>query len=500
MNFVLTQDVPDARYLAEVQTECLVLGINRNDLSGAAKAFDHLTDGLLRRVTEADELESEIGKTLLLHAPRGLKARRVLLVSLGKSANLTQQNLKKALGAGADALKISGCSDAVWCLSATTVTVGDECQVLASVLALRDAYYTFGALKSSQGEKRRPLDHVRLMINGAHDAAEASVLRGVAIADGLDLCRDLGNLPPNICTPTYLAESALTMADQFPVEVQVMDQEQIAALGMNAFLAVAQGSAQPPRFIVIRHNGAQATQAPVVLVGKGITFDSGGISLKPGDAMDEMKYDMCGAAAVIGTLRAAAQMKLGLNVIGVIAACENMPGPNALKPGDVITSMLGKTIEVLNTDAEGRLILCDALTYSERFEPAAVIDVATLTGACIVALGHVHSGLYASDEALGNEVLQAAHASGDSAWRMPLDEAYQEQLKSNFADLPNIGTKGAGSVTAACFLSHFATRYPWAHLDVAGTAWRSGPQKGATGRPVRLLTELLISRAHSTQL
>jgi len=313
--------------------------------------------------------------------------------------------------------------------------------------------------------------------------------------------KNLGNLPPNICTPTYLATTAKKLAKEFKLGVEVLDRKQLEALKMGSFLSVTNGSIEPPKFIVLKHMGGKAKAAPVVLVGKGITFDTGGISLKPGSGMDEMKYDMCGAASVLGTFRAIAEMHLKLNVIAVIPTCENMPSGSATRPGDIVTSMSGQTIEILNTDAEGRLILCDALTYVERFKPAAVVDIATLTGACVTALGHHNSGLFTrhdgAHDALAAELLAAGKASNDTAWRMPIEESYQEQLKSNFADIPNIGGPPGGSITAACFLERFTRKYTWAHLDIAGTAWKSGAAKGATGRPVPLLTSFLMARAKS---
>jgi leucyl aminopeptidase len=309
------------------------------------------------------------------------------------------------------------------------------------------------------------------------------------------LTKRLGNLPPNICNPTFLAEEARKLAKEFKLAVEVLETKDLEALKMGSFLSVARGSAQPPRLIVLKHAGG-GKSAPVVLVGKGITFDSGGISLKPGAAMDEMKFDMCGAASVIGTMRTVAELKLKLNVIGVVAACENMPSGTASRPGDIVTSMSGQTIEILNTDAEGRLILCDALTYVERYKPAAVVDIATLTGACVVALGNVNSGLFANNDRLAQQLLAASRESADAAWHMPLAPEYDEQLKSNFADMANIGTPGnAGAITAACFLARFTKAYHWAHLDIAGTAWKSGAAKGATGRPVPLLSQFLIERA-----
>jgi leucyl aminopeptidase len=315
------------------------------------------------------------------------------------------------------------------------------------------------------------------------------------LAAGVSLAKDLGNLPPNVCTPSYLAEQALALGKTHQFKVEVLERDALKKLGMGSFLGVAQGSEEPPKFIIMQHLKGKKEQKPVVLVGKGITFDTGGISLKPGSDMDEMKYDMCGAASVIGTFKAIAAMNLPLNVIGVIPTCENMPDGRATRPGDVLTSMSGLTIEVLNTDAEGRLILCDALTYVERFEPSAVIDVATLTGACVIALGHHASGLFSNNDALAAELLQAGEVALDRAWHMPMWDDYQSLLDSNFADMANIGGRAAGSITAACFLARFAKKYDWAHLDVAGTAWKSGKEKGGTGRPVPLLTEFLVQRA-----
>jgi leucyl aminopeptidase len=311
----------------------------------------------------------------------------------------------------------------------------------------------------------------------------------------MELAKDLGNLPGNICTPSHLADQAREIAKSHGLGVDILDRADMEKLGMNTLLSVARGSHEPPKFIVLRYSGGAAGAKPVVLVGKGITFDSGGISLKPGPEMDEMKYDMCGAASVLGTLKAVALMKLPLNIVGVIPSTENMPGGAATKPGDVITSMSGRTVEILNTDAEGRLILCDALTYVERFSPECVVDIATLTGACVIALGNVATGLLANNECLAKELLDAGQDSYDRAWQMPLWDDYQEQLKSNFADMANIGGRPAGTITAACFLARFAEKYHWAHLDIAGTAWRSGKEKGATGRPVPLLAHFLMDRA-----
>jgi len=354
-------------------------------------------------------------------------------------------------------------------------------------------------MKSQPTEVRRPLRKLTLSVPQRSDltAGEKAAARGLAIAHGMDLARDLGNLPGNVCTPTYLGERALELAKEFPdIVVKVLERKECEELGMGSFLSVTNGSVQPPRFIVFEYMQSARKQAkPLVLVGKGITFDTGGISLKPGLDMDQMKFDMCGAASVFGTFRALAGMKAQVNVVGLIPACENMPSGRATKPGDIFTSMSGQTIEVLNTDAEGRLVLCDALTYAERYEPEAVVDIATLTGAMVIALGHVASGLFSNNDALARALLTAGDDAYDRAWQMPLWDDYIGQLKTNFADLSNLGGPAAGSVTAALFLSKFATKYKWAHLDIAGTSSVSGEAKGATGRPVPLLAEFLLSRA-----
>jgi leucyl aminopeptidase len=368
------------------------------------------------------------------------------------------------------------------------------------VLALRENAYRSDSLKSKKDDNTNGVKRFAIGVEAALlTEARKTLAQSVAIANGLELSKTLGNLPPNICTPTYLANTAKQLGKDYKVGVEVLDRKQLEALKMGSFLSVTQGSEQPPKFIVLKHMGGKAKDAPVVLVGKGITFDTGGISLKPGAGMDEMKYDMCGAGSVLGTFRAIAEMQLKLNVIGVIPTCENMPSGRATRPGDIVTSMSGQTIEILNTDAEGRLILCDALTYVERFKPAVVVDIATLTGACVTALGHHNTGLFTrhdqAHDALANELLAAGKAANDTAWRMPIEDAYQEQLKSNFADIANIGGPPGGSITAACFLERFTRKYTWAHLDIAGTAWKSGAAKGATGRPVPLLTSFLLERA-----
>jgi leucyl aminopeptidase len=391
-----------------------------------------------------------------------------------------------------------GAADAIIALPMTEVKERDANWAIRTVVQIaRDAAYRSDAQKSKKDPAPAGVRKLALAVpNNA--GTKLALAQAIAIANGMQLTKDLGNLSPNVCTPTYLAETAKKLGKDYKFNVEVLERKQLEALKMGSFLSVTNGSEQPPKFIVLKHMGGKPKDAPVVLVGKGITFDTGGISIKPGPGMDEMKYDMCGAGSVLGTFRAIGELGLKLNVIGIVAACENMPSGRATKPGDIVTSMNGLTIEILNTDAEGRLILCDALTSAERFNPAAVIDIATLTGACVVALGHHHSGLFTRDDdqhnALAEELANAGKAVSDTTWRLPIGEQYNEQLKSNFADLANIGTPGGASCTAAAFLENFTRKYTWAHVDIAGTAWKSGGAKGATGRPVPLLTNFLIGR------
>jgi len=478
------------------KTDCLILVHCPGHEAGPQLALvDAASEGLLRKLIDRD-LEEKAGSLLVLPTLPGVHAARVMVVSLGKSENIGAKALRTTLGAIGRWL--AGCRFKTATLAATDlVAAGFELPTAlrqASAL-LGDEIYHFEAIGAKTAEKKVRLHNLEFLLQGKSDiVTRRACEQGAAIAAGQALARDLGNLPANYCTPSVLADTAKSLAHEYKLKIQVFDRAEIEKIGMGSFLAVAQGSHEEPRFIVLEYKGASAKAAPVVLVGKGITFDSGGISLKPGAGMDEMKFDMCGAASVLGTFRAVAKMKLPINLVGLIPTTENMPGGGAIKPGDVVTSLSGKTIEILNTDAEGRLILCDALTYAERFKPAAVIDIATLTGACVIALGHHTSGLLTNDDALAGELLEAGKSSGDRAWQLPLFEEYQEQLKSNFADVANIGGRPAGTITAACFLSRFAESYKWAHLDIAGTAWKSGSEKGATGRPVPLLTEFLLGR------
>ncbi len=486
---------------AKLKTGLLVLGaFAGGKLPALSAAADGAAEGRIASLIKRGDLEDKAGATLLLHNLPGVEAERVLLVSLGKEDALGDKPWRDAITAAAKALAATPAKDAVVALADVELDTRDlawRLQQAARILA--DGAYRFDALKSDKDKKdkkHRGAKKLALLVSSELSAElDTAVLHGHAVATGMALAKDLGNLPGNLCTPAHLAETAEALGKQYKFEVEVLERDDMEKLGMGSFLSVARGSHQPPKFIVMHYKGGKAKAKPVVLVGKGITFDTGGISLKPAAEMDEMKYDMCGAASVLGTFKSVAQMGLPINLVGLIPATENMPGGAATKPGDVVTSMSGQTIEVLNTDAEGRLILCDALTYAERFKPECVIDIATLTGACVVALGKIPSGLLANDDELAAELLRRGTESGDRAWQLPLWDEYQELLKSNFADMGNIGGRYAGTITAACFLSRFAKAYKWAHLDIAGTAWVSGEAKGATGRPVPLLSAFLIGRA-----
>jgi leucyl aminopeptidase len=480
-----------------VKTDAIVVGVHADgELTPTAKALDAASGGAIKAAVKSGDMTGKRGTSLLLRGLAGVAAPRVLLVGLGGKDDFNEKAYAEAVRASVKAF--GGAAKDVAIAARDWHVQGRKAEWQARILAIaaRETAFRSDELKSKREPDGNGVDSVALLVSERKPEAERGLRHGTAIANGMEVTKRLGNLPPNICTPTYLGEEARKLARQWKLDVEVLETKQLEALKMGSFLAVARGSVQAPRLIVLKYKGAAAKHAPIVLVGKGITFDSGGISLKPGAAMDEMKFDMCGAASVLGTMRALAELKLKLNVVGVIAACENMPAGNAAKPGDIVTSMSGQTIEILNTDAEGRLILCDALTYAERFKPAAVVDMATLTGACVVALGNVNSGLFSNNDDLAAELLAASKSAGDPAWRMPLDEDYQEQLKSNFADMANIGTPGnAGAVTAACFLARYTKNYTWAHIDIAGTAWKGGAAKGATGRPVPLLAQFLINRA-----
>src|SRR3954471_4020302 len=478
---------------------CVVVGVfEGRKLTASAQAIDAASGGFVTEVLRRGDLEGSLGKTLLLHSVPKVPADRILLVGLGREREFNEPAFRNAMSAAVKALKSTGASETTVCLTDVPLKRHDTgWKVEHAVLAIMEGAYRFDQLKSKPAETKRALRKVVLHVARRNEITEgeSAIERGTAIAEGMALAKDLGNLPGNICTPTYLADQAVDLGKRHGIKVEVLDQKDCEKLGMGCFLAVARGSNQPPKFIVMEYQVGKRDQAPIALVGKGITFDTGGISIKPAAEMDEMKFDMCGAASVLGTMKAIALMRLPLNVVGVVPTTENMPGGRAIKPGDIVTTMSGQTVEILNTDAEGRLILCDALTYVERYKPAAVVDIATLTGAMVIALGHVASGLFANSDPLARELVQAGDDGWDRAWHLPMWDDYQEGLKSNFADIPNIASRAGGAITAACFLSRFTKAYAWAHLDIAGTAWKSGAEKGATGRPVGLLTHFLIRRA-----
>ncbi|MCU7866297.1 MAG: leucyl aminopeptidase [Candidatus Thiodiazotropha sp. (ex Lucinoma borealis)] len=481
------------------RTACLIAGVfSKRQLSPLALQLDKASKGFLQRILKRGDMDGESGQQLMLYDVPGIQAERVLLVGLGKLRDLNRKKYAKTVATVIKSLDKSHAIEAIWGLSETVINDNSPHQTIRdTVMGAEESLYRFTETKSEVKKTERPLKRLALFISDRRHlkSAQKTLSQAAAVADGIKLTKDLANLPGNICTPGYLAEQARKLGRLHSnLKVRVLDEKQMTKLGMGALLSVSRGSRQPAKLIVMEYMGGKSTAKPVVLVGKGLTFDAGGISLKPSAAMDEMKYDMCGGATVIGTLKACLSMELPINLIGIVPASENLPDGDANKPGDIVTSMSGQTIEILNTDAEGRLILCDALTYSERFNPAAVIDIATLTGACIVALGSQASGLMANNESLANELLAAGTHTGDRVWQLPLWDDYQEQLDSNFADMANIGGKGAGTITAACFLSRFTKKFKWAHLDIAGTAWRSGSSKGATGRPVSLLTQFLLKR------
>jgi len=471
-----------------------VLGVHADqELTPAAKRVDQAARGALKKAL--GDLPRKPGSTLLLRGLAGVAAERVLLVAMGERREFAENAYREAVRGAAGALKDLEAKDAALFLVDTKVSSRPvSWNLRQAVLGVREALYRFDALKTQKKAGAPALERVTLPL-AASAQLEQALAEAQATADGAELARTLGNLPSNICTPSYLAEEAKKLARQFKLQVEVLERRDMERLGMGAFLAVTSASHQPPKLIVLRYAGAAKGKKPLALVGKGITFDTGGISLKPAGEMDEMKFDMSGAGSVLGTMRALAGMSAPLNVVGIIPTCENMPGGRATKPGDVVTTLSGQTVEILNTDAEGRLILCDALTYASRFEPEAVIDVATLTGACVVALGHVATGLFANDDKLADEIREAADDAWDRVWPMPLWEDYQEQLRSNFADFANIGGRPAGSITAACFLARFTREMRWAHLDIAGTAWKSGREKGSTARPVPLLVRFAMRHA-----
>lgn len=486
--------------LQQLRSAALGVGVYADGvLTPPAEVIDRASEGAISALLKS-EFKGKANSHVVLRNLPGVKAERVIVIGLGK-----QEAYRATVHAGAEQHFASVCAQLNVAEGVSTLA-SVECEgttlrsrARAMATAAQRSSYRYEATRTRDIEPAPKLKKLALWVSRSKAAeAQEGLKEGTAIGNGINLARLLGDMPPNLCTPTYLGDTAKKLGKEFKsLKVDVLDRKKIEAENMGAFLSVARGSDEPPVFIVMRHtpkNGKSKGKAPLVLVGKGLTFDSGGISIKPSANMDEMKYDMCGAASVLGVIKALTQLKAKINVVGIIAASENMPSGKATKPGDIVTSMAGKTIEILNTDAEGRLVLCDALTYAERFKPSAVVDIATLTGACVIALGNHASGLFANDDELADALLEAGDYTGDRAWRMPLWDEYKKQLESNFADLANIGGREAGSVTAACFLAHFTEKYPWAHLDIAGTAWLSGAEKGATGRPVPLLLRYLLNR------
>lgn len=480
-------------------TPCILVGFyQKRKLTPSAALLDNRLDGLLEKILKRDEIEGKAGDVLVLpHTPSG-DIERVILVGLGKKEDLNAGVYRKAMSAAASALGKLNPKQAVSALHEAEVISRDLAWNIRQFLELQAAsLYRFTEMKSEATNHKSRLNKLELLVHGEAALATASraIEQGRAISMGVNIAKDLSNLPGNVCTPAYLADQAEKIGKQYKkLKVKSLGEKEIEDLGMGSFLSVSRGSAEPARFIIMEYSGGSSKAKPHVLIGKGLTFDAGGISIKPAASMDEMKYDMCGGAGVIATMAVVAKLQLPLNVVALVPASENLPSGTANKPGDIVKSMAGITIEILNTDAEGRLLLCDALEYAKRYEPASVIDVATLTGACVVALGRHPSGLWSNDDALAEALTHAGDVSQDRVWRMPLWEDYQDQLKSGFADVANIGGPDGGSITAACFLARFAKDLNWAHVDIAGTAWRTGANKGATGRPVPLLVQYLLDR------
>lgn len=494
MNFTIKSGNPEKQRAA-----CVVVGIfESHRLSTAATAIDAASKKYLSNILKRGDMDGKIGQSLLLHNVPGTSSSRLLLVGCGKEKGLDGSRYRRIVASAINKLKLTGATEAVSYLSELSVKNRDDYWKLRQFVEISQSVsYEFKQLKSKNKRSKNKLKNLVLTVSDRKhvSTAERAVSDGTDIGNGVALARDLANLPPNICTPSYLADQAKQLGkSQKSVKVTVLDEAAMEKLGMGSLLSVSQGSRQPAKLISMEYKGGKKDEKPFVLVGKGVTFDTGGISIKPSAAMDEMKYDMCGAASVLGSIKAVSEMGLPINVVGVVPTVENMPGGEATRPGDIYTSMSGQTIEVLNTDAEGRLILCDALTYSEKFNPATIIDIATLTGSCVIALGKHASGLLSNNDSLAKDILDAGESTGDRAWQLPLWDEYQHQIDSPFADMANIGGREAGTITAACFLSRFTKKFKWAHLDIAGTAWLSGKNKGATGRPVPMLVQYLIDR------
>jgi len=493
MDFIVKSGHPEKQ-----RSACVVVAVSKTRrLSAAAEHLDEASGGYLSTILRRGDLDGDVGQTLILHNVDNTLCDRILLVGCGRERDLDERQFRKIITAAVKALQSSGATETVFYLSELNVKGRNSYwKIRQTIETARAVSYRFNDYKSSSNKPKRPLRKLVVSVASRRDLAvgEKAVADGIAIANGVELAKNLGNHPANVCTPSYLEQTAHTLAKRHRnLSVEVLNEDKMQKLGMGSLLSVTRGTQEAAKLIIFKYKGAKKAP-PHVLVGKGVTFDTGGISLKPPAAMDEMKYDMCGAASVFGTVSAVADMKLPINLIGIIPAVENMPSSTATKPGDIVTSMSGQTIEILNTDAEGRLILCDALSYAERFEPASVIDIATLTGACLIALGKHVSAVLSNNSTLTNELMHASKISDDKIWQLPMGPEYDEQINSPFADMQNIGGREAGTITAACFLGRFTKKMRWAHLDIAGTAWISGTNKGATGRPVPLLTQYLMDR------
>lgn len=501
MQFSTTQNP-----VTEIASSCILVSIDdKGQLSNAAESINQVSQQYLTDIFDSGDFSGKTGETLLLIKVPGITAQRLILVGSGKTATgISAKNYIKIADAAALAIKKSGALQAsLFLQDIPVIDKNNAWKAEQAAIACENALYSFDQTKSKPEHEAEDYSDAIENILWACQAEEKSAIqtalnKGQAIAHGISVAKDLGNMPANICTPTYLAEQAQALAEETGlIETTIIDEEELDAMGAGAFVSVSKGSSESGKFIIMKYQGAaDANEAPHMILGKGITFDTGGISLKPGAGMDEMKYDMCGAASVLGAMTSLTELKPKVNIIGMITTAENMPAGNASKPGDVVTTLSGKTVEILNTDAEGRLVLCDALTYAiDNIKPASIVDIATLTGACMMALGTVNSGLFTEDESLATQLQQAAQDSHDKIWRLPLEDDYQEQLDSNFADIANIGGRLAGSTTAACFLARFTEGQSWAHLDIAGTAWHSGGKnKGSTGRPVPLLVNYLLNK------
>lgn len=481
------------------KNSCAIMGVfEAKKLSEAAKIIDEISKGYLSKILNYGDLNGYIGQMLLLHDVPNIAPKRILLIGCGKEEELTCPKYQTIITNSIKSLNTTGSTECINYLTELNVKGrAPFWNIKQSVLITEHILYKFNELKTKK-HKKNTLGKITFTIskNVSLSKGKKTLREAVAIANGIKLTRDLANRPSNICTPTHLAQQAINLSKSYKrLNTDILEENDMKKLGMNSLLSVSQGSIEPAKLITIKYNGLKKAEKPIVLVGKGVTFDTGGISIKPSQAMDEMKYDMCGAASVLGTMLTVAKLNLPINVIGVIPTVENMPSGSATKPGDIFTSLSGKTIEVLNTDAEGRLILCDALSYCEQFNPDVVIDIATLTGACVIALGKHASGLLSNCDPLAKDLLNAGDESGDRAWQLPLWDVYQKQLYSPFADIANIGGREAGTITAACFLSNFTKKYKWAHLDIAGTSWGANKNKEATGRPVPLLTQYILNKA-----